>query len=133
MIIYVSSDADIKYPHVGQPSNITCMYSTLQHEICIIDSPSPMKSTSFTFINDTELYDLSSSLAKKLVKAPLDSIHGIPIVAQQTRLKWVGLNVTRPAVLQIEYGMNVSSCNGHTMRNTYGYGLSTLNINDPRK
>ena len=92
-----------------------------------------MKSTSFIFNNETELYELSSSLAKELVKAPLDSIHSFPIVAQQTELKWVGLNVTRPTVRQIEYGMNVSGCNRHTMRNTYGYGLSTLNINDPRK
>ena len=79
------------------------------------------------------MYYLSSSVAKELVKAPLDSIHGIPVVAQQTRLKWVGLNVTRPAVLQIDYGMNVSTCDGHTMRNTYGYGLSIPNSNDARK
>ena len=48
-------------------------------------------------------------------------------------MKWVGLNVTRPAILQIDYGMNVSSCDGHTMRNTYGYGLSISNRNDPTK
>ena len=60
----VSSDEDLTYPHVVQPSNITCLSSTSQNEINIIESPSPMKSTSFTFNNETELYELSSSLAK---------------------------------------------------------------------
>ena len=29
--------------------------------------------------------------------------------------------------------MNISTCDGHTMRNTYGYGLSIPNSNDLRK
>ena len=38
----ISSDEDLTYPHVVQPSNITCLSSTSQHEINIIESPSPM-------------------------------------------------------------------------------------------
>jgi len=120
------------YSHVVQRSiHINCMPDN--HEISILDSDPMLYSLTFTLADNCNLHYLSIYLVSKLIKSPVDSIHGISIVAQQTRFNFVGLNSTRPGVMQINFGKNGEKNHNSTMRFTYGYGVNKASVHDDPK
>ena len=94
------------YSHVVQRSIHTNCIQT-NHEISILDSDASLHSVLFILTDNCNLHTLSFYLVSKLIKLPVDSINGISIVAQQTRFRFVGLNSTRPAVMQMSFVTDV--------------------------
>ena len=114
------------YSHAAQRSiHTNCIHDN--HEISILDSDPMLYSLSFTLADNCNLHYLLIYLVSKLIKSPVDSINGISIVAQQTRFNFVGLNSTRPGVMQINFGKDVEKSHNTTMRSTYGYGVNKTN------
>ena len=81
------------------------------------------------------LIPLCKNVMDKLINSPVNSIHGISIVACQSMGNPIMLNVTKPAVLQQYYGVDIEDKDQHVvLKATFGFlkGLNKAGIGPHR-